>query len=360
MKTAYIRIVLLSLLLLQAGCIPGRKEKGMDRDTRLQYTPEINEVEVCVLQEGPFLREIVSNGKLSAVLRSAIHFHANGTIEELFVRNGQWVAGGTLLARIDSRDKEINLKAAALALSKAEIDLYADLAGLGYTARDTASVPKDILASAKMRSGFSNAQIAFEKAQLELDGVSLRAPFSGKIADLAYKRYDAVGSEAFCTLINDSSYEVDFPVFETEFRQIPVGTVVKLLPYGQSDQVRTGRVVSINPTIDKNGQVLVKARVAGDPGLLDGMNVKVVAEETVPGQLVVPKSAVVIRDNLDVLFRYHDGRAEWVYVRTLFSNSREYAIVANTDRGAHIAPGDSIIISGNLNLADNSEVSLKR
>ena len=90
------------------------------------------------------------------------------------------------------------------------------------------------------------------------------------------------------------------------------------------------------------------------------MNVKVIAEETVPGQLVVPKSAVVIRDNLEVLFRYRSGQAEWVYVRTLSSNSQEYAIVANADRGAHLAPGDSIIISGNLNLADNSQVSLKR
>ncbi len=360
MRTAYIRVLLLGLLLLPSGCTQGRREKGTDRDTRLQYTPEVNEVEVCVLQEGPFHREIVSNGKLSAVLRSAIHFRANGTIEELSIRNGQRVARGTVLARLDSREKEINLKAATLALSKAEIDLYADLAGLGYTARDTTSVPKDILASAKMRSGYSNALIACEKARLDLDGVSLRAPFSGKIADLAYKRYDAIGSEAFCTLIDDSSYEVVFPVFETEFRHIPVGTVVKILPYGQSDQVRTGRVSSVNPTIDKNGQVLIKARVAGDPGLLDGMNVKVIAEETVPGQLVVPKSAVVIRDNLEVLFRYRSGQAEWVYVRTLSSNSREYAIVANADRGAHLAPGDSIIISGNLNLADNSQVSLKR
>ena len=77
-------------------------------------------------------------------------------------------------------------------------------------------------------------------------------------------------------------------------------------------------------------------------------------------QLVVPKSAVVIRDNLEVLFRYKDGRAQWTYVHTSLANSREYVVEANLDRGAELNPGDLVIVSGNLNLADGSEVSLGR
>ena len=61
---------------------------------------------------------------------------------------------------------------------------------------------------------------------------------------------------------------------------------------------------------------------------------------------------------MEVLFRYSDGKAVWTYVHTLLANSREYVVAPNIDRGAELAAGDLIIISGNLNLADNSEVTV--
>ena len=85
--------------------------------------------------------------------------------------------------------------------------------------------------------------------------------------------------------------------------------------------------------------------------------IRVAVRERIAGKLVVPKSAVVIRDNEEVLFRYRDGKALWTYVRTSLANSREYVVEANRDRGAELAPGDLIIVSGNLNLADGSEVT---
>ena len=90
------------------------------------------------------------------------------------------------------------------------------------------------------------------------------------------------------------------------------------------------------------------------------MNVKVIAERSIPDQLVVPRSAVVIRDNLDVLFTWtDDGKAHWIYVTILHSNGDSYAVEANRNRNASLSEGDKVIISGNLNLADNSEVALK-
>ena len=100
------------------------------------------------------------------------------------------------------------------------------------------------------------------------------------------------------------------------------------------------------------------AEVANDGTLTDGMNVRVAVRQKIAGQLVVPKSAVVIRDNLEVLFRYKEGRAQWTYVHTSLANSREYVVEANRDRSAELDPGDLIIVSGNLNLADGSEVTL--
>ncbi len=104
---------------------------------------------------------------------------------------------------------------------------------------------------------------------------------------------------------------------------------------------------------------LFGAEIANNGSFIDGMSVKLLVEKELPGQLVVPKSAVVMRDNLEVLFRYRGGRAQWTYVHTLMDNSGEYVVAANTERGADLSVGDSIIVSGNLNLAHETPVSIK-
>ena len=104
----------------------------------------------------------------------------------------------------------------------------------------------------------------------------------------------------------------------------------------------------------------VDATIANDGTLTDGMNVKVFVRQALDNQLVVPKSAVVIRDNLEVLFRYENGTARWTYVLTSLANSKEYVVCANEERGAELKVGDIIITSGNLNLADGSEVTIKQ
>ena len=94
--------------------------------------------------------------------------------------------------------------------------------------------------------------------------------------------------------------------------------------------------------------------------LLDGQEVKVVVEKSVQDQLVVPKKAVVVRDNHDVLFTYSDSMAHWVYVEITASNEDHYSVVADKSRHAVLSEGDAVIVSGNLNLADKSKVEIRR
>ena len=65
---------------------------------------------------------------------------------------------------------KLTLDAAKIALQKAELDLYDVLAGQGFAAKDTLSVPANILAMAKMRSGYTSARNSLDRARLEYDG----------------------------------------------------------------------------------------------------------------------------------------------------------------------------------------------
>ena len=201
--------------------------------------------------------------------------------------------------------------------------------------------------------------MALENAERTFRQCDLKAPFSGKVASVKGHVYEQSGQ--FCTLIDDSRYLVRFSVLETEYGFVHVGQQVLVSPFVNSELVIKGSIVSINPTVDQNGQIQVTAQVPGADELMDGMNVRITVENSIPNQLVVPKSAVVIRDNMEVLFRIdpETGHSLWTYVNVIMSNTKEHVVEPNKDRGADLNIGDQIITSGNLNLGDDAEVVIQ-
>lgn len=341
------------------ACKNGGKTEELTDESKLQYTPEVNEVEVVPLQRQTFQMQLLANGKLSAAQKSALYFSETGQIVALNVQNGGSVGQGAVIARLDSREQESKLEAARIEVERTRLEYLSFLAGQGYAVSDSASVPQDVRDLASIRSGYAAARNSYAQAQRALAATVLRAPFSGKVADIKLKKWDRTTAEPFCTLIADRTFDVEFSALESEYPFLQKGQPVRVSLFGDDASSVKGTIKSINPSVDKNGQILVTATVPGDSRMLDGMNVKVIVERSIPDQLVVPKRAVVIRDNLEVLFRYNGGKSDWVYVNTLRANSESFAIQANSDRGAELHEGDLIIVSGNLNLADGSKVVLK-
>lgn len=353
MRYNYILSVFIAVATL-SGC--GSSESALKSDDRVKTEVEINEVRVDTLQRRSFMREIVSNGRLAAGRRSTLSFKTQGVISSIYFANGERVRKGDVIARLDDGDERHELQKAELGVAKADIELRDKLVGLGYSADDTLSVPADVMRTAKIRSGYSDARMALVLARSNLAATVLRAPFSGKVADIKKQAFEM--SEAdLCTVLDDSRLIVEFPVLESEYSFLSKGQPVAVIPYGFDNKRVEGRITSVNPRIDTKGQIAVKAEVPNDGSLVDGMNVRVIVRQDAGDRLVVPKSAVVIRDNKEVLFKIKDnGRAGWTYVNVEMANDSEYAVSANRERGAELEAGDVVIVSGNLNLAEDSEV----
>jgi RND family efflux transporter MFP subunit len=342
------------------GC-KGKKEKESKEDTtqmaRGSYTAEKNVVTVVPLERTVFNKQLVCNGKLEAQSKVTVQFAAQGTIAQINVRDGQKVQKGQVMASLDKEQPRRQLEQARLAYDKAEMNLADRLLDYGYTLADTARIPADQKRVIYINSGFIDAQIALDNAERTYKQCDLMAPFSGKVASLKGRVHEQSGQ--LCTLIDDSRYLVRFSVLETEYKFVRVGQQVLVSPFVDAEVVMKGTILSINPTVDQNGQIAVTAQVPGSDKLMDGMNVRITVENSVPDQLVVPKSAVVIRDNMEVLFRYKDGQAEWTYVNVLMSNTTQHVVEPNKDRGAEMSVGDLIITSGNLNLGDGAAVVIE-
>ena len=354
------KIIILTAILVLASCA-GKNDKDEAGDValaKLEHTPEKNPVDVIVLQEKDFNKQLPGNGKLYARQKSVLSFNSSGKIAEINVGNGSHVNKGDVIASLNREDAEASYKQAGQSLEKAEIDFYSALIGFGYTARDTVSVPKDILYSVKLSSGYASALVNMDNASRALKNIDLRAPFSGKIASIKSRPYENASGE-FCTIVNDAVLDTEFSVLESEVGFVKTGQRIKVATFTEPDKFIEGYITQVNPMVDEKGHIKITGEIKNDGTLIDGMNIKVLIEETIPNQLVVPKDAVRIRDNLEVLFRARNGRAVWTYVNTTMSNTNSYVVKANIERQADLNVGDTVIISGNLNLADGSYIEVK-
>lgn len=343
------------LLLTDCG-----KEKKNEKETL--GSPEAREmaetyVDTMLLTKSPFQKQVICNGRLSAAEKSDLRFSNDGMTLQLHVKEGEHVAKGQVIATLDKEQRQRELEKAEHDLYRAKVELTDKLIGLGYSA-DMEDVPEDVMKRAEVTSGYYNAKYQLEEAKRALAECDLRAPFSGRIANLDAKTHQR--SDKVCTLIDDSSFDVEFKVLEAELSSMQKGRTVKVAPFIDEEKVWTGTVTGINPQVDEKGLVRVKAHVNGrDPLLIDGMNVRITVEENMGEMFVVPKDAVVERDGYHVIFRYRDGRAVWTYVDIAHSNVNSFAITGCKRKETSIAEGDIVITSGNLNLADGTEVKLR-
>lgn len=353
-------IFLLSMLII-AACSGNKSKEDESVTDKADYVSEKNMVDTMVLKRVNFNKQIISNGKLKAITKSDLKFLTSGTISEILVKNGESIKAGTAIARLDQKDAKYKLEQARLSMSKAELEFYDQLIGYGYS-KDTSAVPSDLLKTIKIRSGYTSAKGDLRQAEEALGNTTLYAPFSGKVANLSAKPHEAF-SDIVCTLIDDTRFEVEFGLLESEVPFVKVGSSIKINTYSDPEKFYSGSVTQINPLVNEKGQIKVLAMVNNSSGkLIEGMNTKVIVEDLIRGKLVVPKSAVVMRDDFDVLFRLDKktNKAMWTYVTIEMSNTESHAVTANIDKNAELNEGDIIITSGNLNLADGSNVEIKK
>lgn len=359
MKRFYTSILTTLLFVNSCGTKAPAEDTHTDDNKKSQII-SFNLVDTIILRSGTFRSQLISNGKLRATQKSDLKFSGMGVVTVLDVSNGQHVSAGSLIAKLDSRDALFRLEQAQQGMQKAHIDLQDALLGFGYNIKDTINVPKETMRIARLRSGYDGAITSLNAAQLSVEGTEIRAPFAGKIANLKTKLHENPKGDFFCSVINDRAFDVEFNILESELGGVAIGQEVSVSTFVDPGTRHRGKITHINPTVDEKGQIAVTANIPNPGSLLDGMNIKVYIERSVPNRLVVPKSAVLVRDNREVLFRYDPvgKKAMWTYVVIEMSNSEAHVVRANVDRGAELNIGDVVIVSGNLNLADGSAVEI--
>lgn len=269
-------ICLSSALIMMTAC-SGKKnmEDESEKGVSTVLPMSKNEVTVEILKRKAFNHELMSNGKISARGKADLRFETSEVIAHIYVKNGDRVQKGQKLADLDKFRLEQKLSQSEDALLKAELELKDVLIGQGYSPDDFNKVPVETMKIAKVKSGYEQSKSQYELAKREMEHATLIAPFDGVVANLFSKPYNPANtSEAFCTIIDSKGMEADFTVLENELAFIKVGDKVVITPYAGGGAFE-GSVSEINPLVDANGMVKVKAAVNAGGKLFSGMNVKV-------------------------------------------------------------------------------------
>ena len=242
----------------------------------VEATQPVGEKVEIPIESPTVAHSLTGSGKVKAANYTDLYFRLQEQIAHVYVKNGARVSKGQKLADLNRYTLQNNLRQAEIGLEQAYLELQDILIGQGYDPDKLDVVPADLIKLAKVKSGYEQAELQKEKALHEIENATLVAPFDGVIANLTAQPHHMAGaSEPFCRIIQTTNMEVEFHVLENELHLVKLGQKVEIVPQASTISVQKGEICSMNPLVDEKGLIQVRARVKGNVGLMEGMNVSV-------------------------------------------------------------------------------------
>jgi membrane fusion protein (multidrug efflux system) len=343
MRQAYLLYIGISLLTFFSRCHSNAGDMASTDSLAEASLPQeqmITEVVIALAAEKAFMQEIETSGTIEARKAAEAVWETGGLVAEVHVQNGQRIQKGQLLAVLENRQEELQLKKARIALKEKQISYESELLGAD-------SMRRYYL---KYHSGLASAEVLMEEAELAFEKTMLRAPISGVLSDLQLSVGRRVkAGEGFCHIWNPDELNFTGHVMETQLGSLQKGQQAMLKPFG-SQAIYKAVLQDINTRVNEHGLIEICLRLQKVKDLIPGRHAKAYIQIPHDQTIVVPKEAVVMRSGKPVVFSYAGGFAKWNYVSTALENAEEIQVIEG------LKPQDSIIISNNLQLAHDARV----
>lgn len=351
----------IGMLLACAAC------GGAESDTRAAEAPPApiligQENIVRVIQDTIVTGPIIS-GELRAAREATVRAELSGSMSQVSVEEGQSVARGAVLGRIQAPQLEGTRRSAESALTSAEnqlsvaqreADRTQQLVSAGALAVRDLDVARSSVAAAEAQ--VADARSRLLTAQEQLGDAVLRAPISGVVSDRAASSGDVVSpGTALFTIIDPSSMRLEASVPSEALGALRVGADVTFTVRGY-DQPFEGRITRISPAADPTTrQVPIFVSIPNAAGrLVAGLFAegRVLSEEA--RGLVVPENAVNTTTGEPWVLRVTDGKTDQVRVTIGLRDRRTERVQLTSGvkegdillRGAAqgIAPGTAVTV----------------
>jgi membrane fusion protein (multidrug efflux system) len=263
-------------------------------------------VDVDVAREDAIVEAVRATGRIEAIQAIELRSDAEGRVAELLFREGEHVARGRALVRLD----DAMLRAQA-DRARAERDLARQqLERVRRLRADNASSPADLeRAEAAARS----AEAAVALLELQIERSTVRAPFAGVVGQRFVSQGDWVTSATrLLTLQTVDPQRVVIEVPERHAVALRRGQTIDFTVAAQPQRTFQATVDFVDPVVQETGRtIVVKAQAPNGSGLLrPGMFVEArLATATRENTVVVPEDAVQPLRTSNVVWAVVDGKA---------------------------------------------------
>ncbi len=165
-------------------------------------------VENLTAQHKP--RRLLVNAVTEAIRELELKAEVAGRIVELPVKEGEYVEEGTVLLRIDPRERKESLRQAEALLAQRQIEYEAarSLKSKGFRSK---------IGMAAAKTNLEEARARLKQAQIEFDNTQIIAPFSGKLERFYVEIGDFVNSGAFSPNAAVALFVEDDPLLVTGY-----------------------------------------------------------------------------------------------------------------------------------------------
>jgi membrane fusion protein (multidrug efflux system) len=295
-----------------------------------------------------FSDDISAIGSLLSDESVQIATETNGRVAEITFKEGDTVAAGAVLIKLDD---SLNRTAAEdatarLALAKANFERATTLRKSGISAQST-------LDTATSELGV--AQSALDLINTQEQKLTIEAPFPGVLGfrTVSPGAYVTAGT-ALVNLEKIDRLKVNFSVSELYLQRLSKGQKIAVHADALPGVEFEGTIYAIDPAIDVNG-LAIKVRATLDnsegklrPGLLARIIIKGPARDAV----TIPESALVPRGNDVLVYRNDKGKALETKV---VAGRRENGFVEILEG---VQAGQSIVTAGQQRLRDGADIEI--
>jgi len=339
-RTAVRPLPLIAALLAPLGC--GGDAPAQEPDTPTPVTT------AAVEAVGPTV-PLRAAGRVGDRAAVPLAFAIGGVVETVAVRNGDRVAAGELLARLDLAEIEARVAAATAALAKAERDLE----------RASRLFADSAVARATLDDAGTAAEVAradLQAARFARDNAEIRAPAAGRVTARRVEPRQVVSAGQTVVELGEAGWRFRAALADRDVLRVRVGTpaiaTFGALPGADFE----ARVVEIAGAADPStGTFLIELAVT-DPGdqLRSGLIGAVELRVTAPERVVALP--------VDALSRVDGARGEvWLAEEGVARRREVEVVLLEGDRAlvrGELAAGASVVTRGAGALSDGAPLSV--
>jgi RND family efflux transporter MFP subunit len=333
-----------------------------------------------------------ATGYVVARRMATVSSKITGKVQEVMIEEGQKVAAGDIMARLDpiDADAQRDLAASQLAAARSEIgSVQAQLQEAEANATRMDSLVRQKLVStsqydqaiaqrdalrAQLVTAQRNSQVAGSQlriAEQDVDNTVVRAPFAGVVIAKAAQPGEIVSPlsagggftrTGIGTIVDMDSLEVEVEVGEAFIGRVQPKMPVEATLNAYPEWKIPAEVIAIIPAADR-GKATVKVRIAlkvRDPRIVPDMGVRVsFLEDAKPAAAVAqnpgvlaPGAAIASRDGKNVAFVVADERVSQRALRLGRTLGDDREVLDG------LAGGDTVVLDPPKDLADGAHVRI--